>query len=381
LTRYVAGRVVFGIVTLAAFVTGLFVLLTVVVPGDFTSQFILTADQRAALEQQLGLDRSLWEQYVSWIQGVVTLDLGVSLGGVEVWEALRETLASTLLVLGAALGAAFFVGARLGRITAWSRRRVITGGVSILSIIMLTMFPPALGFLLERGALNSLGRPTVSAMRNLDPGPWQAAGFLSPGALLWRVHLSIVIAVALGCLFIAIVKRRRRAPSAAIVTAALGGGLVVVWLLLGWWGLLVDVAGRVALITLALAVLTVGDVILITRASMEDAVSEDFVTVARAKGLPDKEVRDRHAARAALLPILSRLVVSIPYLLTSLVILESIFHAGGIGTLIFEGLRLEDTPLVAGALLVVGALTVVLRVCLDVAHAALDPRIRFGGVR
>jgi len=374
-TRYVIGRIGLGLVTLFVFVTGLFFLINAVVPGDFTSQFILTAEQRSSFQQQLGLDRSLWEQYLAWMGGVASLDLGVSLTGVGVWEAIRSALASTLLVLIMGLGLAFWGGAKLGRMTAWSRRRVVTGSVTLIAIVLLTAFPPALGFLLERGAINSLGRSFVSDMRNLDTATWIEAG-LNPDGLLWRVHLSLLVAGVGIWLVAAFARRRGRHISIGAAAATTAAGLVAAWSALGWRPLLVDQLGRVALITVALAILTFGEIVLITRATMEDTVNEDFVTVARAKGLPDRRVRDHHAARAALLPTLSRLVVAVPYLLTGLVILESIFGVWGLGTLIFEALRLQDTPLVAGSLLLVGVMTVVLRVLLDIAQALLDPRIR-----
>jgi peptide/nickel transport system permease protein len=130
---------------------------------------------------------------------------------------------------------------------------------------------------------------------------------------------------------------------------------------------------------------------------MDDVMLEDYVMVARAKGLSERQVRDRHAARAALLPVLSRFTVAIPYFLTGLVILEVVFGGSqevgglaitgtlmrfsapaGLGTLLFDALADQDTILLVGALLVVGVLTLLLRIVLDVAHAALDPRIRFG---
>ena len=375
MTRYVIGRIGLGLVTLFVFVTGLFFLINAVVPGDFTSQFIMTAEQRSSFQQQLGLDRSLWEQYLAWMGGVVSLDLGVSLTGIGVWEAIRSALASTLLVLAMGLGLAFWAGGKLGRIAAWSRRRVMTGSITLVAIVLLTAFPPALAFLLERGAINSLGRSFVSGMRNLDTASWIEAG-LNPDGLLWRVHLSLAL-LGVGIWIVTTLARRLgKNISVGWLTAAGMLGLIAVWSAFGWRLLLIDQLGRVALITMALAILTFGEIVLITRATMDDAVSEDFVTVARAKGLPDRLVRDHHAARSALLPTLSRLVVAVPYLLTGLVILESVFGVWGLGTVIFDALRLQDTPLVAGSLLVVGVMTVVLRVLLDIAQALLDPRIR-----
>ncbi|MCP4248917.1 MAG: ABC transporter permease subunit, partial [bacterium] len=96
-----------------------------------------------------------------------------------------------------------------------------------------------------------------------------------------------------------------------------------------------------------------------------------------ANGLSERAIRDRHSARTALLPVLSRLVVSVPYFLTGLVILEFMFEVqGGLGNLIFRAINLQDTPLIVGSMLIVGVMTLVLRLFLEVAIAALDPRVR-----
>jgi peptide/nickel transport system permease protein len=158
--------------------------------------------------------------------------------------------------------------------------------------------------------------------------------------------------------------------------AAIAFASIASWRLLGIEGLALDLAGSVLVLALGVVILTFGEVLLITRATMEDAIEADYVMAARAKGLPPRTIRDRHAGRAALLPTLSRFVVAIPYFLTGLIILESVFHVNGMGTLLFEALRLQDTPLLASSLVVVGAITIVLRIALDLAHVALDPRLR-----
>jgi peptide/nickel transport system permease protein len=126
-----------------------------------------------------------------------------------------------------------------------------------------------------------------------------------------------------------------------------------------------------------LVLLTYGEILLVTEAAMFDTRDEDFVLTARAKGLSERTIRDRHSARAALLPVLSRLVVSVPYFLTGLVILEFMFGVqGGLGNLIFRAINLQDTPLIVGAMAIVGVMTLMLRLALEVAIAVLDPRVR-----
>ncbi|NIR63178.1 MAG: ABC transporter permease subunit, partial [candidate division Zixibacteria bacterium] len=73
------------------------------------------------------------------------------------------------------------------------------------------------------------------------------------------------------------------------------------------------------------------EIMMIMRTSMEDILNDDFINVARAKGIPDRLIRDKHALRNAILPVLSRLVVTIPYMLTGIVILEYTFDWPGMG--------------------------------------------------
>ncbi len=375
MTRFVLRRVISGFITLFVFVTLLFFLLNVTIPGDFTSQFILTADQRSSFQEQLGLDRTLWEQYWAWLTALATLDFGVSFTGVGVADAIRSALAQTLLILVAGVGIAFAVGSWLGRVTTWTDRRGVKTPVTFLAIVCLTAFPPALAFLFERALLNAVGRARARDIRTIDVERWTATDAL-PSTVLWRMlGIMSVLLLLTGALRWVLANHRRRIPVSVVFLLVVSGSWII-WRMLGIDGLAFDLAAAVSLLTLGVIVLTFGEVVLITRATMEDAVEEDYVMAARAKGLPSRMVRDRHAGRAALLPTLSRFVVAIPYFLTGLVILESVFHIGGMGTLLFEALRLQDTPLIAGALVVVGAVTVVLRIALDIAHAVLDPRQR-----
>jgi len=373
MTRFLASRVASGLVTLFFFVTVLFFLVNIAVDGDWTSQYILTAEQRAALQDTLGIGGSLWEQYRAWLTAAATLDFGVSLSGADVWTEIRAALASTALVLTVGLGISFGVGSWLGRRTAWNRRAWLTGTGTFVAVICLTAFPPALAFFFERGAQNVLGFGDLAALQSLDGERWRSAG-IEPSTWLWRMVTVLLAAAVIAALVVRLMERRSRwrgLVAAAVVVV----GPIIVWTAWRGGALVLDLAGRAALITAGIVVLTFGEVTLITRAAMDDVRSDGFVTTARAVGLTPVQVRSR-AARVTMLPVLTRLVVAIPAFLTGLVILESVFGIGGMGSLIFEALRLQDTPLVAGGLLVVGFVTIVLRIGLDIAHVVLDPRLR-----
>jgi peptide/nickel transport system permease protein len=396
MTRYLAKRVAFGLLTLFLFVTFLFFVVNILVPGDWTSQFILTAEQRAELQERVGLDRSLWEQYWTWISGAATLNLGESFAGYPVWSAVRSTMATTLFIFLGGMAIAFPLGNWLGRTGAWRGRGWFLGWTSFVAILFFTAFPPSLAFLLDRGLLNATSPGTHFEIVSLDRELWQlppagpgfqpfrpVEGVFTPSGVMWRMVLTLVVLLVV----LAVADRlsrlrfRRGLPGVSL----LGALVAVPWLVwgtFGWQEFTLDLLGTVALLALGVVLLFYGEMQLVSEAAMEDAVDEDYVLTARAKGLADARVRDRHAARAALLPVLSRLVVSLPYFLTGLAILESVFEVpGGLGNLVFYSIRNQDTPVVVGAMAVIGALALAARLLMDVLHAVLDPRIRYGSGR
>ncbi len=378
MSRYIAGRVGSGLLTLLLFTTLLFVIVSFLVPGDWTHQFIITGADREALQSQLGLDRPWWEQYFDWISSALTLDLGTSFSGPPVWDLIRESLPSTVLVLIIGAGAAFVLGAWIGRMAAYTGRRFLSGLSTFVAVTLLTAFPPAIAFTIENFASESLVEAD-QRRRDFDTTLHLFSEF-SPIELISRMMIiAAVSAVAVGALAWAYRRLRGRAMPALALLVILVGLPFLLWALMGVDGAVLHQAISLGMLIVGVFVLTFGEVVVVTKAAMDDSVHEDYVHVARAKGLPERRVRDHHAARAALLPILSRFTVSIPYFLTGLAILESVFGGVGLGTLIFDAVAIQDTPVIVGSLFVVGVVTLMLRVLLDVLHAALDPRVRFSG--
>lgn len=399
MARYIVKRIVSGLFTLFLFVTLLFFLANAVIPGDFvTSLGVLPADQADAIRDELGLNRSLLSQYYAWIGSIFTLSLGTSFDGVPVWDVIRDAMASTLVVLAIGLLVAFILGGWLGRTAGYRRGSLLTGSATIVAIICLTIFPPALAVAMEQGIAGSAGWFALGGVAELDETLWVEGSVTVPG-VLWRTFF--VFAVTAGTLWLVetltwrLAHRRIPRWVFLILMVAIP---ILAWAQMGIAENVIDLTGTMSLLIVAVVLLTFGEVLLITKAAMDDVMLEDYVMVARAKGLPERQVRDRHAARAALLPVLSRFTVAIPYFLTGLVILEVVFGQSqqsgglpitptlmrftapaGLGTILFDGVTSQDTPILLGSLLVVGALTLLIRIVLDVVHAALDPRIRFDG--
>jgi peptide/nickel transport system permease protein len=110
---------------------------------------------------------------------------------------------------------------------------------------------------------------------------------------------------------------------------------------------------------------------------MLETLREDFIFTARAKGLPEKVVRDKHAARTALLPVWTGLVFSIPASLGGGIITETMFSWPGIGLAYLNAARTEDIPVVMGIMTILGVLALISHLLADIGYAFLDPRIRY----
>lgn len=117
---------------------------------------------------------------------------------------------------------------------------------------------------------------------------------------------------------------------------------------------------------------------LFVRNGMLDVLHQDYITTARAKGLPENTVVYRHALRNALLPLITLLGLSIPGLIGGSVIAESLFAIPGMGKLFYDAVLMRDFPVIMGILTIGAALTLLGNLLADVAYAWADPRVRRG---
>ncbi|CAI8030152.1 Glutathione transport system permease protein GsiC [Geodia barretti] len=158
-------------------------------------------------------------------------------------------------------------------------------------------------------------------------------------------------------------------------------GLMMIWIFafkLGWLpvGKFLDPLHMILPIV-TLTLISFAGTMLLTRNSMLETMREDYVMAARAKGLPEKVVRDRHAARNALLPVVTSLVYSLIFAIDGSVIIEAVFSWPGTGMTLLDAVRSEDLPLVMGAMMFIGLFSLLAHVIVDVLYVYLDPRIRY----
>jgi len=207
---------------------------------------------------------------------------------------------------------------------------------------------------------------------------------------------AIMIAVALPLGVYAATRHRRAGDYAAMLVSQLGiavpafwSGLLLILLFsvrLGWfrsggfdgWSAGV-VAGLKALLLPAIALGAFQAAVLVraTRSAVLDVLREDYVRTARAKGVAEGRVVARHALRNAMIPIVTVMGIQLGQLIAGAIVLESVFALPGLGRLALVAIGARDLPVVQGVTLFVAASIVFINFAVDLAYAALDPRIRY----
>jgi peptide/nickel transport system permease protein len=144
------------------------------------------------------------------------------------------------------------------------------------------------------------------------------------------------------------------------------------------WQKIQDLAAHVTLPVLVAAFGGLAGMSRYMRGNMLEVIRQDYITTARAKGLPERVVIFKHALRNALLPVITILGLSVPGLIGGSVIFESIFAIPGMGQLFYGAVMARDYPLVMGELVIGAVLTLLGNMLADVGYALVDPRIRAG---
>jgi len=207
-------------------------------------------------------------------------------------------------------------------------------------------------------------------------------------ARLALLSLALAIAIGLPLGIIAALRYRRWPDRVATVSALtlsamphfwLGPLLMLVFALwLGWLPVSgMENSGSIVLPALTLASGLAAILTRMTRASMLEVLSEDFVRTARAKGLPERAVILRHALKAALLPVVTVVGLQLGSLLAGAVITETVFGWDGVGRLLVESIEKRDYPVTQACVLVIALTYVLVNLLTDLAYARLDPRVRF----
>ena len=304
------------------------------IPGD-PAQILLgqqaTPEQVRALREQLGLNENPIIQYLIFLKGAVTGDLGESIvTGRPVTVELLDRFPATLELALAALLFAVAVGIPVGVIAAVKQYSIVDKITSVIALTGVSMPIFWLALILVVIFTVNLG---------LLPFP----GRLSNG--------------------VAVIKITGMVLPDSLLTLNFAGF---------WDGLKHLILPAIALGTIPMAVVT-----RMTRSSMLEVMSEDYVRTARAKGVVPWRVVFRHALRNAMLPVVTVIGLQFGLLMSGAVLTETIFGWGGIGQIALDSIYRRDYAMIQGVVLYGATFFVLVNLLVDILYAVLDPRVRY----
>jgi peptide/nickel transport system permease protein len=325
--RFLLQRLVFYVFTAWAAVTINF-FIPRLIPGDpvqsliAKNQGMISADAMQSLYVLFGLDKnqSLLSQYFDYWGQLFRGDLGISFTffPTPVSELLRDSLPWTIILVGITTIVGFAIGTGLGVVAGWKRGSWVDGLLPVTT-------------------------------------------FLSSIPYFWLGLIALALLAGPGSFF----------PS----SGGYDPGVVP-----GWDGGFIGSAIQHSLLpALTILISSMGSWILGMRNMMVTVASEDYVTVAHAKGLPERRVMVGYAARNALLPSVSGFALALGFIVGGTLLVEIVFSYPGVGFQLFQAVGSQDYPLMQGIFLIITLSVLVANLFADVAYLALDPRTRKEG--
>ncbi len=382
MARFIGKRLLQMGLLFIVFLTILFFLLNAQ-PGDISQQFVgnpdIPPEAKEILRARLGLDQPLFFQYLNYVKNVLTLNLGQSFDHFPrpVSEILLQALPRTLYLFLTATLLSYLVGFQTGKLVAWKRDTPIERFTMVGSIILYTVFYPWFAILMLWFFGSKLGLFPLGKF--LDPEKWFDSPYTANQVFNMMLLSALVAAILVGAVYWfthKIVEPKPRQRARRLLLALVAIGMVVFWMVSPMSQYAADIAYHTILPVTTLTLVFYAAITLLTRSSMLETLREDYIFTARAKGVPEKVIRDRHAARNALLPVTTSFVLSIAAVIGGGIVTESIFSWPGLGLTLLNAVTAEDVPVAMGALAFIGFLALIAHLIADILYAVLDPRIR-----
>ena len=383
MVKFLAGRLIQMAILFVVFLSLVWLLLQAM-PGDISDQLIgnpnIPLEQRLLLKEKLGLDAPLHIQYFTYITNFFRGEMGVSFSrypqdvSAVLWNALPRTL---VLFLSATLFA-FWLGFKTGKLIAWRRGAVSEKSLIVSGVALQTVFYPWFAIVMLWLFGFFLGWFPIGRFITADL--WQGVPYRA-NDVFQQMILSVLLATVVygvGRWLIARYSRNlvTQQRLGTILGIAVIGALLLFWAVRPERPFVQDIAHHTILPVLTLGLVAFGATMLLTRSAMLETLGEDYIMTARAKGLPDRIIRDRHAARNAMLPVTTSLVLALAFVIGGGIVTETIFSWPGMGLTFLQAIGVSDIPLAVGALSITGVLALVGHLVADVLYAVLDPRIR-----
>lgn len=328
LRGYIIKRIVFGLMILYIIASFNFLIFQVLAPIDPATTILdprLSDEVMERMRVLYGLRDPLHIRYIRYIKNMFTWDFGYSFRSMRpVAQDMSWRLMNTVLLLGSVLICTIMIGIPVGILAASKRGTkldLIAIGGGIFTYGVPTFFIQLLCLLFFAYYIRFyIGFPLFPASGLTDvPPPQEPIAYMANVA--WHMALPLLTLVVSG---------------------------------FGAWALY-------------------------TRNILLDALTQDYIVTARAKGLSERTVLYRHALRSSLPPIVTIVALSVPGIVTGAIITEHIFTWPGIGSWYISGLNQGDYPVIQAVMFIYAILMIVANVVADLLYAVLDPRIRVGG--
>ena len=319
MSRYLLRRLLLSVPVLLGISVVLFSILALA-PGDPFGELALNPnippEVRLNLRKQFGLDDPLGLRYLRWLSAMLGGDWGYSfVSRIPVQMLIRQRLPTTLFVLGSAYVMALLIALPVGLLSAVKPYSVFDQIATTLAFV----------------------------------------GYSLPTFFTGLLFI-LVFSISLGWL-----------PFIYSSTIEATG---IAWV--------VEHLRQGAMPIAVLGLFEAASLTRFVRASMLEVIPQDFITTARAKGLPERRIVLKHALRNALIPVVTVMALQIPTIFTGAVITEQIFRVPGIGSLLIASIESTDTPVVMAITFVYATLVILFNLIADVVYGFLDPRITYG---
>ena len=322
LKRFVLRKVVSATLTIAVIVCANFFIFRMA-PGDPVRMMFrdprVSAESLELMRQKFGLDKPLSGQFVAYVKNLAQGDLGISFSQRKpVLEVLAERIPNTLLLAVTALTIAIVLGVILGAVAGWMSGTRFDTIILTASVAMYSIPTFALGIIL----------------------------------LLIFAYLIPIF------------------PLGGILTPASG---------YEGFELLTDIGWHMFLPAFSIVIWYVGEYVILTRSSMIDAMGQEYITTAWAKGLKKRKILKNHALRNALLPVITISGVNLAFAAAGVIEAETVFAWPGVGRLTYDAVSQRDYPLLQGVFMLFAFAIVLANLAIDLIYGYIDPRIKVGG--
>jgi peptide/nickel transport system permease protein len=380
--KYILRRSVQIVVTLLLYLAITYFLLDAQ-PGDMTLQYMnprFTETQRQALRVRLGLDKPVTERFVMWVGNMLRGELGDSFSESKpVIDIIKERAPRTVFLFLTAALTTFSVGYYLGRLLAWRRGTKTEYAITVFGAVMYSIFTPWFGLMMV--LFFGYYLKWFPLGKFLDPVIWRGLPKDINANLIFNRLMLTALLVVVAMLAVFILVRRfapgrtaRILPGATFIAVILA---LLAWIVYPYAYLAGDILRHLVLPVLTLTLVNFSGTMLLTRTTMLETLREDYIMAARAKGLPEKTVRDKHAARNAMLPVFSSFIIGLPFIFAGGIITETVFSWPGMGLTLLQAATTNDIPLIMGTWLFIGILSLSAHLVADIAYVFIDPRIRY----